>query len=89
MLANVHGALAGALRTPELVLTEPEAKGLAEAICKVQEQYGSQLDPRAEAWIGLGMVAGSIYVPRALAIRERRMQEAEADATSSVQRLSS
>lgn len=74
----MHGILAGMASIPELQLSEEEGMGLASAIANVQQHYGGVLDPKTEAWIGLGLVAGALYVPRVIAIRARLKHENEA-----------
>ncbi len=56
--------LAVALKDPMWTLDESEAKKLAEAVGKVQAQYGLNLDPKTQAWLHLIGVAGSVYGTR-------------------------
>jgi hypothetical protein len=69
MLHSVHLAGAFILKTPQLALDESESKQLADAISQVSELYDVPIDPRAVAWGNLIMVAGTIYVPRIIAIK--------------------
>lgn len=77
VLLNVHTALAAAFATPELVLEDAQAQALAQALADVQAQYGGVIDPRAQAWAQLGIVAASIYVPVAIKVRLRKQAERE------------
>jgi len=68
-------ALAGATSTPELVLDDDEAKGLATATVNVLDLYDIRPDPKVEAVVSLIAVTIATYAPRAIAIRMRREQE--------------
>lgn len=76
-LIVVHAALAGALNAPELAINQEQGDTLAKAIAEVQSHYGSVLDPKTEAWVKLAIVAGSVYVPKVIDIRNRIAFEAE------------
>ena len=76
-LAVFHMALAAATKTPELVLDEDEAKGLATATVNVLDQYDIRPDPKIEAIAALIAVTAATYIPRAAAIKMRREQEKE------------
>lgn len=75
MLALAHMGIATISNTPEMQLTEQEAKLLATATVPVLEQFDFKPDPRFTAVFGLVVVAGQIYVPRAVLIRMRRAEE--------------
>lgn len=64
--------LASMTQAPELALSETEAHALAERVNEVQSHYDTILDPKTEAWIGLAITMGLIYVPR-VAVLNRRM----------------
>jgi hypothetical protein len=79
ILFSVHLALSAATKVPELALDESEARQLAEAAAEVQSHYeASFIDPKTMAWIQLGMVAASVYGPRAVVVMMRKKQEKEA-----------
>lgn len=64
-------------QTPELALEADESKPLAEAVAELAKHYDIPgLDAKAMAWVGLVMVAGKIYVPRAILIKARLDEEA-------------
>jgi hypothetical protein len=76
--------LATIAKTPELVLTEGEAKELAGAISQVNDLYDfSVISEHTMAWISLTMVAGTIYGPRFIAAGLRKKQEKQESATQS------
>lgn len=63
-----HVALAGALKTPRLVIEEGEADKLSAALDQVLSHYiNVNVDERTRDWINLAMVAGAIYGPRVFA----------------------
>lgn len=84
ILTVLHVGIAAATKTPEMVLEDVEAKALANATAEVLAQFDIRPDPRIEAVIGLCVVAGGIYGPRAYLIRERRKEEANARKSSTV-----
>jgi hypothetical protein len=71
----MHVMLASALAVPELELTEDEAHKIAVAGADVAKHYSVELDPKTVAWVQLGMVCGSIYGSRAVAIYFRRQTD--------------
>jgi hypothetical protein len=73
--------LASSLSTPELELTEDEAHKVAVASANVAEHYSVSLDPKTAAWIQLGMVCGSVYGSRIVAIYVRRQMESDEQGT--------
>lgn len=68
-LLGIHTMLAS--RIQEMALTEDEAHRLAVSINNVAQYYPIYVDPKMQAWMGLCMVAGSLYVPRAIAYAAR------------------
>jgi len=68
-LLGIHTMLASHIQ--EMALTETEAHQLAVAINNVAQYYPIHVDPKMQAWMGLCMVAGSLYVPRAIAYAAR------------------
>ena len=75
MLALAHMGIATVSNTPEMMLNETEAKLLATATVPVLEQFNFTPDPRFTAAFTLIVVAGQIYVPRAVNIRMRKADE--------------
>lgn len=72
ILYSIHAMLAVGLQAPELALSEPEAHTLAKAVAEVQAHYPNSIfSPAVAAWVSLGMVAGSVYIPRVINIRAR------------------
>jgi hypothetical protein len=80
ILALTHMGIATVSNTPEMALSEDEAKLLANAAVPVLEQFDFKPDPRFTAVFGLVVVAGQIYVPRAVLIRMRKAEERAARA---------
>jgi hypothetical protein len=61
------------LKMPEIELSELEAKKLAEAVVRVQKEFGvSVLSPKAAALINLGIVGAGVYGTRYYAIKNNR-----------------
>lgn len=79
LLLSVHMMGAAFLGADELMLSDPEAKMLADAAAKVADQYEHKMNPRMLAWANLAMVAGGIYGTRIFAIRARMKQESLAN----------
>lgn len=68
-LFTIHMMGAAFLGVPELLISSEESKSLADAVTTVTELYEVPfLDDKTQAWIGLAVVAGSIYVPRVIAV---------------------
>ncbi len=54
------------------MLEPDESKPLAQAVSELAKHYDIPgLDAKAMAWAGLIMVAGKVYVPRAVLIKQR------------------
>jgi len=67
----------GAIIAPEFGMPPEEAKDFAKAIHDVNRHYNYRLlDQKTTDWINLIGVAGAIYMPRFMAIRERKKAEA-------------
>jgi hypothetical protein len=57
------------LRSPAFVITEEEAKLLADSITRVTELYDVPLmDEKSRAWLNLGMASVEVYGTRIAAI---------------------
>lgn len=68
LLMSLHFMAAALVKTPELILEQDEAKRLGEAINRVNDLYGGiVLSEKAQAWLNLGVAAGTIYGPRFIA----------------------
>jgi hypothetical protein len=63
----VHAAASSMLGCPELALSDPECKQLADALRTVAKQHdiGAVVNPKVQAWMALATVAAMIYLPRA------------------------
>lgn len=75
VLSILHIGIAGATKSPEMILEDTEAESLAKATANVLEQFDIKPDPKIEAIVGLVMVSATIYGPRVYNIRERRKEE--------------
>lgn len=73
LLYSIHTMGAIVLKTPEFALDEKEAEALGRAVANVNEQFGGiVVDPKTMSLINLAIVAGGIYVPRAVAVINNR-----------------
>lgn len=75
ILMSVHAGVAGMIATPELMLSEPEAKQLGQGLLELERCYPMAVDPRVLAWVNMTAICGMIYGPRIMAIRMRRQNE--------------
>lgn len=75
LLLQIHVGLAQATKAPELALYDMEAENLGAAIVHLSAQYGGKIDPKAEAWLRMTIVAASVYGPRVIAVRNRQAKE--------------
>lgn len=75
ILFSMHGMLAALVQTPELILSQEEAKHLAVAAAEVQKFYPVRVSAKALAWSHLVMVSASIYGSRGVAIWARMETE--------------
>lgn len=71
ILAAIHEGIALVSQTPEMALDKSEADLLASAAVPVLEQFNIAPDPRFAAAFALIAACGTVYVPRALLIRQR------------------
>lgn len=63
-------------QVPELELDETEAAKLGKALNRLNELYsGMVMPPKVAAWLHLGITAGTIYGPRAIAYNLRKKNE--------------
>lgn len=69
VLLSIHELLAGITQQPAMKLAPKEAEELAKAMANVQQHYPITLDPKIQAWFGLGMVASAVYGPRLYMMR--------------------
>jgi hypothetical protein len=73
ILYSLHAMGAAMLKTPELELTPDEAERLGKAVNRVNREYGNiVMPPKTAATINLLIVAGGIYGPRLIAIRNNK-----------------
>lgn len=81
MLVGLHAVMATALKMPELAINQDEAAKLAAASIAVAQQYDLTFSPATVAWVQLGLVGVSVYLPRGFAIGKRlRAQQTLTDA---------
>lgn len=76
-LAIVHAGLASVTKSPELMLTEDEAKTLANASVNVLQHFDITPDPKTEAIVALVMCGATIYGTKIYNINERKKKERE------------
>jgi hypothetical protein len=76
ILLSVHMMGATLLKVPEMVMSEPEAKNLSEAIARVASHYDVGASEKTLAWVNLAVVAGGLYGTRAYAYHLRLKAEA-------------
>jgi hypothetical protein len=68
LLYTTHFMLAKLVKVDELELEKGEAEELGKALARVQREFGvAVLSPKAMALVNLAVVAGGVYVPRAIA----------------------
>jgi len=84
-----HAVLSASLKAPRLAIDEAEAEKLAAAVDAVLSHYVAiDVDPKTRDWMGLIMVAGSIYGPRVLAaMMEVKPRERQAPAPQAATEL--
>ncbi|HEY1410802.1 MAG TPA: hypothetical protein VGF36_01615 [Rhodopila sp.] len=68
----MHVQLARLTDTPELAMSEADAKTLAGAAQNVLRHYSIAATQKAVDWITFGSVVSFMYVPRAAAVVQRR-----------------
>lgn len=75
ILFSIHTFASVIAKTPELRITEEEAKTLGEAAARVSELYDIPLvDEKTRAWLNLGMAATQVYGTRVAAVVIRNKQ---------------
>ena len=74
-LVGLHLMAGMITKAPEIVLNDAEAMELAKALAEVAKHYEIKIDPKVQAWFGLGATAAGLYGPRALAVLARKVQE--------------
>lgn len=67
----IHLALAGIAKCPELELDEGEAKKVTMALDKLAAHYDVAPSETAKVWMNFAGAIGSVYGPRAIAIKHR------------------
>lgn len=76
LLFSLHLSAAAITKSPEFALTPAEANNLAKAGIEVAKLYPQlNIAPEIVAWANLAMVAGAVYVPRAIAVSNRLTKE--------------
>ena len=76
LLLSLHTMAAAGFKAPEWSIGENEAKELARALKTVQDEYDFELDPKLQAWLNLGAIAGMMYGPR-IAVSMARVKKAQ------------
>ena len=74
-LIFAHIGLAIGTRTPELALSEEQAKAMAVATADVLQYYDTQIPAKTMAWVNLAMCCGGIYFEKTTAVVERKRAE--------------
>lgn len=74
-LFYAHSTLALATKTPELALTEEEAKNLSTACMNVMQHYNIKASQKAIDWGNLLLTAGLLYGGKIYRISERKDAE--------------
>lgn len=69
VLLSMHAIMAAFTGIEHLALDPTEAKTLSDGIMEVQRHYPIAIDPKTMAWVNLAVIAGSIYIPRVIVIR--------------------
>lgn len=70
-ILSLHDMAAGLFEVPELMLSEPEAKELSDAVRDLSQYYVETFDPRKVAAFNLVACMGGIYATRIMAYRNR------------------
>jgi hypothetical protein len=70
-----HTSIAAMTQTPELILEEGEAQGVAESALTLAAMYDFTPDPKLEAMVNFAIIMGTTYGTRIIAIRARKAQE--------------
>jgi hypothetical protein len=75
LMVGMHALIASGTKTPEMNLSEPEAKEFAKAASNYLRHYNVQATQKTVDMIALMSVSVAIYGPRIYAIRERQKEE--------------
>lgn len=76
LLFSMHMMGAAFLKSPQLIITEDEAKQLSDAVTRVTELYDVPLmDEKSRAWVNLAMVGASVYGTRVAAVFVERKRK--------------
>ena len=74
-LQGVHVMVAMLTQSPEMQLSEPESIELAKAVSGVCAEYNLSLNGKTGAMIQLLGAGAMVYLPRIMAIKQRKAQE--------------
>lgn len=80
-LQGVHVMVAMITQSPEMQLSDPESIELAKAISGVCAEYNLSLNGKTGALIQLIGAGAMVYLPRIMAIKQRKAQEKAARET--------
>lgn len=72
MFVGLHVLLAAQTNTPELAISEGEAKDFMASAQNVMRHYSVETTQKTLDWIAFAGCAAGIYVPRVVAISVRR-----------------
>src|SRR5271165_4658290 len=75
-LTGIHALLAAGLSSPELIMSESEAKIIASNAAAVMRHYDLQASQKAIDWGNLVVALGAFYGPRFISIGVRKRAEA-------------
>lgn len=70
-ILSLHDLASGIFGIPELMLSEPEAKAINDAVLDVSKYYIAAFDPKKVAIFNLATCLGGIYAMRIMAYRHR------------------
>jgi hypothetical protein len=74
LLFSIHLTLSEFTGWEELQLEKEESRELGDAVKEYAKFYGLSFDPKKVALFNLCLVAGKLYIPRAIAVKNRLSQ---------------
>jgi len=75
MFVGIHALLAQNTKTPEIEITHDEGVEFMERAGNVMRHYAVQTTQKTMDWIAFVGVAAVMYIPRTIAISNRRQME--------------
>src|SRR4029077_18805622 len=83
LLFSAHLMLAALVKIPELKIDESEAKIMADAVARVNKEFGVQImSPKTAALVNLGMATVTVYGPRVVAVVNNAKMKKKGTATA-------